>query len=121
MITMKNIYVLTICIMLSGAMTLQAKNIPAQGEPEHYRLEVSNVYPIPATTDLSFDFQLARPAKVKVIIMDIMGRTVISDISSRSTGSNTARISLEELKNGAYFYTIEAENHNRISGRFNKI
>lgn len=85
-----------------------------------HQIDAFRVYPVPASSLVSFDYALAVPAKLKVIIMDITGRTVAEEHTTKPAGNHTTEIDIQKLRNGVYFYTIEADKHSRITGKFSK-
>jgi hypothetical protein len=101
--------------------TIKAGSAQAKSAmPELPQLKVSKVYPVPATTSISFEFSLERAGKIKVIIMDITGRTVAANETYRQAGVQTTQVEIEDLKSGVYFYTLDAESYARAGGRFSK-
>jgi hypothetical protein len=115
---MKSMYNISIAILLTGMLSFTAMALP--GTPELAQLKVSRVYPVPASTSVYFEYALDKPAKVKVIIMDVTGRTVAVNETYKQAGVHTTQLEVEDLKSGIYFYTLDAENHSRAGGRFSK-
>lgn len=69
-----------------------------------------NAYPNPATTSLTLDYQMDAQ-RGEVVVIDMVGRTVLSQPVEGNQGSSTVDIS--NLPLGVYLYGIKADN--RIS------
>lgn len=67
-----------------------------------------NVYPVPFSSDLTFEFSMEKACNVTVNIVDISGRTVKIFNGSFDYGTHQVTMDLESIEAGSYFYTIKA-------------
>lgn len=67
---------------------------------------LTNIHPNPAANDISFDFQSFDENELNIDIIDITGRSVISDHKHINSGTNSIKLSLEGLQNGIYFLKV---------------
>lgn len=66
---------------------------------------VSNVYPVPANTEIWFDLNLQEDAEIQ--ILSISGKVLIEE---RNINSNQYKIDLQELNKGLYIYRVKSGN-----------
>lgn len=65
-----------------------------------------NVYPNPASSDVTIDFRMNESKDVNVTVMDMMGRIVIDKKHSAQEGSNTLGLDVSNLEQGVYLIAI---------------
>jgi hypothetical protein len=62
-----------------------------------------NVYPIPATQQLTIEYTLIEPELIYYVIADLNGKQVLKDVLGiQNSGPHSVNISLEDLPNGNY-------------------
>ena len=70
------------------------------------------VYPNPASTNLSVDFNLPTIEKTSICVYDIVGKKVAELIENTySSGFHTENINIENLSTGIYFVNIKIGNN----------
>lgn len=85
---------------------VELKNV-ASNENELTATEKLTVYPNPATTDLSFDLDIENAAEVTVTMMDLLGRTVMTQ-SLGTIDKVNHTINTSDFESGAYLLRINA-------------
>ncbi len=66
-------------------------------------------YPNPTSQGTTIEYELAESTPVSFEVMDMAGRTVISNhLGTLSTGKHTYHLETTDLEQGVYFYTIKA-------------
>ncbi len=78
--------------------------------------KISALYPNPASSFISINFQTEQQGTVNLFIYDALGRTVYSAPLASIKGENKFIIPLNNLSNGNYFVRITNSN-NEISGK----
>ncbi|HLO91944.1 MAG TPA: T9SS type A sorting domain-containing protein [Lentimicrobium sp.] len=79
--------------------------------------KVSNAYPNPASSVVNFDYQLpANANNAKININNLLGTTVSSIELVKNEGK--ASLSLSNLKDGVYFYTLIINNTATVTRKF---
>lgn len=77
-------------------------------------LMVSNLYPNPATSQVSLDYSLSDPkTKVKILIQNVLGGIV--EEHALSASENRLKINTSDLKPGVYFYTLLVDNKSIVT------
>jgi sucrose-6-phosphate hydrolase SacC (GH32 family) len=69
---------------------------------------VSNLYPVPVKDMLSFNIDAQDKSSVEVIIKDVVGKVVYSDVKNVTPGSNKVSVSMKKQTAGVYFITLKA-------------
>lgn len=82
-------------------------------------VQLTKIYPMPASTIIHFDYLLKQQSTVYISIMDITGKVVMESVQEKTAGTQHASFNIQALKGGVYFYNIQTNNE-RISGRFAK-
>ncbi|MFI5264112.1 MAG: S8/S53 family peptidase [Candidatus Kapaibacterium sp.] len=71
-------------------------------------IDLGNTYPNPVANDATIDFELVNPGYAKVILFDILGRTVaIIAEGLYEIGKQSVQLDARNLPNGMYFYKLE--------------
>lgn len=83
---------------------------------ENEHLKVSNIYPNPATTYVSFQYNLFTDVKAKIIIRNVLG-SFMGEYPLTS-GNNVLKISTEDFAAGIYFYTLAIDQKNMVTRKF---
>ena len=68
-----------------------------------------NIWPNPAHTEINFEYQ-AYENTTKVVLIDLLGRTVYKDVRSNSTGVTRGKIDTSALARGVYILKINQGN-----------
>jgi aminopeptidase N len=69
--------------------------------------------PDPFRTSTAVNYHLPKPSKVKISVMDSIGRNVLTVfLQKNNSGNFTFTINAKDLKPGLYFYKIEAGKYN---------
>lgn len=77
----------------------------------------ANVYPNPASNQFTIDFNLTTSSDVVVNLTDITGKVVYSNnLGNKPAGKNSVVVNTEDLNNGIYMYTVNA-NGKKITRR----
>jgi len=77
-------------------------------------LMVSNLYPNPATNQVSLDYALSdEKIKVNILIQNVLGGIV--EEYQLSTTENKLKINTTDLKPGVYFYTLLVDNKSIVT------
>ncbi|KAA5533329.1 T9SS type A sorting domain-containing protein [Taibaiella lutea] len=75
-----------------------------------------NVFPNPASGELSFTNDFAAATKAEVIVTDIAGRVVKTmDLGKQNAGTKTFRIDIQDLHKGMYYISLITENTKSIN------
>ncbi len=82
-------------------------------------VQLTKIYPMPASTSINFDYVLKEQSTVCISIMDITGKVVMESVQEKTAGTQHMSFNIQALKGGVYFYNIQTNNE-RISGRFAK-
>jgi hypothetical protein len=80
----------------------------------------ANVYPNPASEEVSIDLSLTQSSDVTVRVINSLGAVVYMSSERMDMGSNQHRIDLNELENGIYHVNITV-NNSTISERLSVI
>lgn len=73
-------------------------------------ISVSNVYPLPATTNLSFEVKSEYQQGINIELTDLLGKKYeLLNEYELVEGDNKVEIELNGIKNGIYIYTIKAK------------
>lgn len=75
-----------------------------------------NVYPNPATSEATINFNMSKAGNVDLQIVNILGQTVYSARIDAVAGANTTKIDVASYKAGMYFYTMIA-NGQKTTGK----
>jgi len=68
------------------------------------------VYPNPASTQVTFAYTLSTKANVSLVITDLTGKTVSAqDFGMQNGGNYSTVVSTSDLSNGVYFYTLSVD------------
>lgn len=65
--------------------------------------ESIQIYPNPATTQLSFDYSFLTKEDATATIVDVTGRTVLTKVFTQNTGKQQFNLDIAGLSNGTYF------------------
>lgn len=77
------------------------------------------VYPNPVTDNLNFDYALDKAANITVRIMDISGRTVLTqELGKVQAGSQKLSVNVSSLRTGTYMIEVSTEGKRSIN-KFN--
>ncbi|MBA3829460.1 MAG: T9SS type A sorting domain-containing protein [Taibaiella sp.] len=77
------------------------------------------LYPNPAQSKVNFDITLAQGNTVNIKVMDMIGRTVVSQNEGRlDAGKHTINMNTASLPNGVYIYQVLVGEETK-TGRFN--
>ena len=80
-------------------------------------VEVSNLYPNPATSVINFDYHIKQPsAHTMIVIRNILG-SKIGEYTIRAK-QRVLSISIEKFKAGLYFYTLSVGGKNVVTKKF---
>ncbi len=80
------------------------------GMAEGAKVEVSSIYPNPASESANVNFVLAEPSKVQMVITDISGKVVQNlSFGMFETGSQVIEVNTESLSDGFYNCVISAQ------------
>jgi len=72
---------------------------------------VFNMYPNPVCDVLTLDFELEKPANVKIKLYNSAGNLIkIQTYGKTTSGKNNFEISVSELKPGTYYLILDADN-----------
>ena len=81
------------------------------------QINISNVYPNPASTYIQFDYTLIdAQANARIIIRNVLG-SVVAEHPLRAE-SNNFTVSTETFVAGVYFYTLSVNNKNLVTKKF---
>jgi hypothetical protein len=69
-------------------------------------LSITNFYPNPTSGDFNINLSSAEDAHVKINVIDISGRELISKYVSIDKGANTINIDVSGLSKGSYFVRV---------------
>lgn len=69
----------------------------------------ANVYPNPATTNLSIEFTLADNLPLTLEVYDNLGRAVYTETTNGVAGSNVLKVNTTTFETGVYFYTLKTK------------
>jgi hypothetical protein len=70
-----------------------------------------NLYPNPATENINVTFELKENDRIVLEVMDVTGRTLISDdLGNRNTGTYQEQMNVEDLPSGLYLFNIKTSN-----------
>jgi hypothetical protein len=71
---------------------------------------INNVYPNPASDNLTIDYSVSYNGNVNVVLYDMLGRAVYKENStSKAKGSYKVYLNISNLAKGSYFVRIETE------------
>lgn len=81
-----------------------------------------NVYPNPATSNVTIDIKLSQAAKLGMKLVDMAGRVVYSAaVTEYNSGSNKLNVPVSNLATGTYIYTLfDTNGRSMVSGRLVK-
>ncbi len=107
----------------SGDIMLSSESIPAitgidnpTGEPIPQVAELPVAYPNPFNAVTQIAFSLTRPASVKFIVYDVLGRQITSMTRNMEAGNQSISWDGSSLPTGVYYYTINI-NDERYNGK----
>ena len=90
-----------------GCSTVSAVfNINNFGIEETANALLLSVYPNPATTDFTLEFQLEKSEQVKMNVMNVTGQLIYSEEMDGTPGINKKNISIAENANGIYYLQV---------------
>jgi hypothetical protein len=90
-------------------------NVPFDvGIEEAESLSDISIFPNPATTHLSFSFNITNTSKISYTITDILGKSVFKKMIQAKPGYFTERINLDTYNRGIYFLEVEYEDHRKV-------
>jgi hypothetical protein len=73
-------------------------------------LLINNIYPVPATDNLTIEYTVMYDAEATISIMDLLGRTVQNpEIYSRNAGNYKASINISNLAKGCYVFQVRTK------------
>ncbi len=82
-------------------------------KPLSYQL--SQNYPNPFNPETTIEFSLPEPAKVRLLLYDILGREIKTLASGNyNTGKYNVKLNAKDLSSGVYFYRLEANNFTAV-------
>ncbi|MDD3045422.1 MAG: T9SS type A sorting domain-containing protein, partial [Candidatus Delongbacteria bacterium] len=71
--------------------------------------ELAQNYPNPFNPATTINFNLAKDAKVSLVVYDVMGRKVADLVNKNMvTGSHKVSFDASNLVSGVYYYTLKA-------------
>lgn len=70
-------------------------------------LEQLSLYPNPAGNELSLDFSSEKAGEGQLLVLDLMGRVVLTQKLTVLTGKNQYDLSIENLHEGSYFVRLQ--------------
>ncbi len=70
------------------------------------KLALNAAYPMPITEGVTLDFSTNKAGKITVILTDILGKVVKTDLISANEGSNTVPLNVANLAKGTYILTL---------------
>jgi len=70
---------------------------------------LANLYPNPATNEITLELSPETSGNLHVQILDITGRVVIDEVHSISSGNQELKISLAEIVNGIYYLQVSSD------------
>jgi hypothetical protein len=78
------------------------------------RIQVSHLYPNPATDFVDVDYQITAPVReVKIVFYNILGQEV-KDVTLEKD-QRSVRISLRDFNNGMYLYQLEIDGRSVVT------
>lgn len=90
-----------------GCSTVSAVfNINNYGIEENENALLLSVYPNPAITDFTLEFQLEKSEQMKMNVMNVTGQLIYSEVMDGTPGINTKKISIAENANGIYYLQV---------------
>ena len=95
-----------------GADTMSVQVTASMAGIEDQSLEDRgiNVYPNPTQGDVTVDFTMLLGEDITLILTDMNGRVVYSDMISNQMGGYQKHVSLSDLSDGMYILRIDTEN-----------
>ncbi|MCX7877015.1 MAG: T9SS type A sorting domain-containing protein [Ignavibacteria bacterium] len=77
------------------------------------RFELSQNYPNPFNPSTNIEFGIVKPATVRLIIYDVLGREVMKlFLGDLKAGTYSVSINLKDFSSGVYYYRISSEDFN---------
>jgi hypothetical protein len=92
-------------------------NVNLVGVEEYAPLTGVTVYPVPAQEQVSFAFSAATEEAIVIAITDLNGKIVHTTQTSKAAAGTVITLELNDLRAGAYFYTITsgtAQGHGKL-------
>ncbi|NJC26500.1 zinc-dependent metalloprotease [Neolewinella antarctica] len=100
--------------------------LPANGEPIELFETASlieqqqiNVFPNPASRELNVTVEVASAGDARVRVIDMTGRTVITQTTPLAKGQQSLGLDVESLPQGTYFLRVDANGGFSASAKFN--
>lgn len=94
-----------------SAMAQQPVKVASDGAIENAQIQISNVFPNPASQQITFNYRLASSAQdAKITFFTVLGSKVAEMKLSQFDESVT--LPIENFKVGVYLYTISVNNQN---------
>jgi hypothetical protein len=111
------------CLYVGGTFTqvgaITANSIATWGSnpvginESHFNNEVLNIYPNPATNQISIEFELAETKNTFIEVKNILGQTIKTIANTTlSKGTNKIELNLSDFANGIYF--IQLHNDSKV-------
>ncbi|MEM7039450.1 MAG: T9SS type A sorting domain-containing protein, partial [Bacteroidota bacterium] len=93
--------------------------VSAEGPQSPEEVTGLAAFPNPASQEITLRFSLDKAADVKIQLRDIQGKVVKQLVTDRRyvPGTHHLRVSLDELRSGMYFYSVEARGYT-ATGKF---
>ncbi len=96
---------------LDNSFMMKCGTLPVKDRELNRSISVSTIYPIPATTQLSFDINSEYQQEIDIEFTNLLGqKTKVIDAYEIYSGMNKVDIELNELNTGIYIYTIRSKN-----------
>jgi len=95
-------------LYLDAGMKLSSTNIAVKEVPNSFSL--GDVYPNPASNDVTISFNLKANNNVKISVVNLLGQELISVVNDKfSAGSNEVKFNVSNLTAGVYIYTMTVD------------
>ena len=112
LLRLRNLYfsVWMLALLASISFAFKSENYLYSGD----RIQVSHIYPNPATDFVDIDYHITAPVReVKIVFYNILGQEV-KDVLLEKDQRNL-RISLRDFNNGMYLYQLEVDGRSVVT------
>lgn len=111
----------TVCVIMSTpsgctGTFCDTVNVVISGIEENGGISPVTFFPNPATSEMQLHYFLAASATITTSVVDVAGRTLLTQSAEKSSGEQNDRLDLSSLAPGTYFLRVQTAN-----GGVNKI